>query len=195
MLNKKIKYIKVPKNVKIIFCNKDNILIVIGKNKKKILELTVKTFLYKPTKDQTFIAITLIPISRISNNKIKNLKCTQGQQISSIRKSFLEVSNTMYLRFNLIGIGYRVLLGNVDSNTSNSLTLKLGHSHLIYYSLPKNVKIYSAKYNKFTLFGICGNDITQTKANLRSFRKPEPYKGKGVLYYNEKINLKVGKRV
>ena len=99
----------------------------------------------------------------------------------------------MYKRLNLVGVGYRILMN--DEKICTNFTLKLGFSHLIYYNLPDALTVHSTKYNKLTLFGLSGTTLSQTTATLRSLKKPEPYKGKGILYQSEKVHLKVGKRV
>ncbi len=85
------------------------------------------------------------------------------------------------------GVGYRAeVQGNV-------LTLSLGFSHPIRYPLPKGI---TAKVERNTVITIQGTDkelVGQTAATIRGFRRPDPYKAKGVRYSDEKIRRKVGK--
>lgn len=84
------------------------------------------------------------------------------------------------------GVGYRAdVKGNV-------LNLLLGYSHPIEYPLPDGISAKVEK-NKIILSGIDKQALGQTAANVRAFRPPEPYKGKGIRYAGENIQRKVGK--
>jgi large subunit ribosomal protein L6 len=91
----------------------------------------------------------------------------------------------------LIGVGYRT------SNNGNILELILGYSHPIYFLVPAEVKV-STKSEKGTnptviLESIDKQLLGQISAKLRAFRKPEPYKGKGIRFMGEEIRRKAGK--
>ncbi len=84
------------------------------------------------------------------------------------------------------GVGYRAAVkGNV-------LELQLGFSHPINYNFPKDIKI-SVEKNLITISGDEKQRVGQIAAEIRSFRPPEPYKGKGVKYLDETIIMKAGK--
>ena len=72
---------------------------------------------------------------------------------------------------------------------------KLGYSHPIFFKIPNNLQIFCFKFIKLFVWGNSYKNITQTSALIRSYKKPEPYKGKGILYEGEKIVLKEGKKV
>ncbi len=84
------------------------------------------------------------------------------------------------------GVGYRAAV------KGNTLELQLGFSHPINYDFPKDVKIAVEK-NVITISGDDKQVIGQIAAEIRSFRPPEPYKGKGVKYQDEHIIRKAGK--
>jgi large subunit ribosomal protein L6 len=85
------------------------------------------------------------------------------------------------------GVGYRAdLQGKV-------LNLSLGYSHPINYPLPEGISAEVEKQTKITLRGIDKELLGATAAKIRSFREPEPYKGKGVKYAEERILRKAGK--
>lgn len=84
------------------------------------------------------------------------------------------------------GVGYRAEV------KSDVLTLSLGYSHPVVYQLPKGVSA-SAEKNRIILSGIDKELLGSTAATIREFRKPEPYKGKGIKYAEEQIRRKVGK--
>ena len=85
------------------------------------------------------------------------------------------------------GVGYRA---NVSGST---LTLNVGYSSPVDYALPAGVSATVDKDNSITLEGIDKELIGLTAAQIRAIRKPEPYKGKGIRYFDEHIVRKVGK--
>jgi large subunit ribosomal protein L6 len=91
-------------------------------------------------------------------------------------------------RLEIQGVGYRAAV------QGKSLTLTLGYSHLINYAVPEGVTIETPTQTEIIVKGIDRQRIGQTAAEIRSFRSPEPYKGKGVKYSDEKISLKEAKK-
>ncbi len=89
---------------------------------------------------------------------------------------------------NLVGVGYRA------SVAGQKLTLQLGYSHDINYDLPVSVKAKVEKPTEIVLSGPCKQQLGQIAAELRGYRKPEPYKGKGVVRQNEYVVRKEGKK-
>jgi large subunit ribosomal protein L6 len=91
----------------------------------------------------------------------------------------------------LVGVGYKA------ANQGNILDLALGYSHNIIFEIPKELKVATVTEKgqnpKITLEGIDHQLIGQVAAKIRSLRKPEPYKGKGVKYAGEVIRRKAGK--
>ncbi|MBO9657977.1 MAG: 50S ribosomal protein L6 [Chitinophagaceae bacterium] len=94
-------------------------------------------------------------------------------------------------KLELVGVGYKA------SNQGNLLDLSLGYSHNILFEVPSELKVATAQEKGqnplITLEGIDKQLIGQVAAKLRSLRKPEPYKGKGVKYVGEVIRRKAGK--
>ena len=90
----------------------------------------------------------------------------------------------------LRGVGYRAAVAGKD------LQLTLGYSHPVVYPIPQGIEIKVDKLGKDPMVVVSGADkelVGQTAANIRAFRKPEPYHGKGVRYADEVIITKVGK--
>ena len=91
----------------------------------------------------------------------------------------------------LVGVGYRA------ANTGNTLELTLGFSHQIVFVLPQEIKVTTTadkgKNPTITLESIDKQLIGQVAAKIRSFRKPEPYKGKGIKFAGEVLRRKAGK--
>lgn len=85
------------------------------------------------------------------------------------------------------GVGYRAdVKGNV-------LNLALGYSHPVEYPLPEGIAVEVEKQTRLTVSGIDKELVGATAAKIRSFREPEPYKGKGIKYADERILRKAGK--
>jgi large subunit ribosomal protein L6 len=103
-----------------------------------------------------------------------------NNMVTGVTKGFEKV-------LEITGVGYRAeVKGNV-------LSLALGYSHPVNYELPQGI---SVEVDKMTKISLKGNDrelVGQTAAKIRSFRTPEPYKGKGIKYAGETILRKAGK--
>ena len=88
----------------------------------------------------------------------------------------------------ITGVGYRAqLLGKV-------LKLQLGYSHDVEYAIPDGIEIVCAKPTEISVSGIDQQQVGQVAAEIRAWRKPEPYKGKGIRYKGEYIFRKEGKK-
>jgi large subunit ribosomal protein L6 len=91
-------------------------------------------------------------------------------------------------KLELVGVGYRAAV------QAKNLTLTLGFSHLINFAIPDGITIETPSQTEIIVKGIDRQRVGQTAAEIRSFRPPEPYKGKGVKYSDEKISLKEAKK-
>ena len=98
------------------------------------------------------------------------------------------VSNGFSKTLELNGTGYRA------SVSGSKLKLELGYSHDIHYDIPSDVKIECPKQNLIKLTSINKERLGAAAAKIRSFRKPEPFKGKGIKYIDEYIFRKEGKK-
>ena len=87
----------------------------------------------------------------------------------------------------LVGVGYRV------AKQGEELVLSLGFSHPVRFKPPMGISIDVQDPTKFSVSGISIEDVGQVAANIRGMRPPEPYKGKGVRYRDEKVRRKAGK--
>lgn len=90
-------------------------------------------------------------------------------------------------RLEVQGIGYRA---EVKGNT---LVMNLGYSHQVVYPIPAGIGIEVSKDNKISISGIDRGQVGQVAADIRDFRSPDRYKGKGIRYEGEHIALKAGK--
>ena len=99
------------------------------------------------------------------------------------------VTNGWKKELDVIGIGYRVELKGKDM-----VVFTLGYSHVIEFPLPTGIEVtIDPKQTHLTVSGIDRQKVGQVAADMRSLRKPDPYKNKGVRYSDEKLKKKVGK--
>ena len=113
----------------------------------------------------------------------------QGLTRSLINNMVVGVSQGFKKELAVIGVGYKVQV------TGKKLVLNLGYSHAIEYDIPAGLTITVAEGNKIIVEGADKQMVGQAAATIRSYRKPEPYKGKGIRYVDEQITLKEGKTV
>ena len=98
------------------------------------------------------------------------------------------MGSEMCIRDRINGVGYRA------SIAENILTLQLGFSHDIKLAIPDDIEVKCTKPTELVISGIDKQKVGQFAAEIRSLRKPEPYKGKGVKYQEEIIRRKEGKK-
>lgn len=183
--------IKIPSETRIIYYKKKNLLLIKTHAKKKLLHLNVKLLILK---EKNVIIVTNHFSNEISN-KLKNFsKTMQGITVSSIKQALLDLQVVSYKKLKLIGVGYKVF-ETQNSTNQKFLQLKLGYSHNLYYKIPENILIKTHQSTKLFISGSCLFDLSQCAAIIRNCKIPEPYKGKGILYANEIIKLKEGKKV
>lgn len=98
------------------------------------------------------------------------------------------VSRGFEKKLTLVGVGYRAQVQN------NNLTLTLGYSHPIEYRAPAGISIEAPSQTELVIKGCDKQKVGQVAAEIRSFRPPEPYKGKGVRYSDEQVARKEAKK-
>ena len=172
------------------YCDTNHIIIFGNSSDQKALILKTKLIIEKKKR---IIKITRDPFFNTSNDAKKKLKSIQGTQISLLKQMLLDISLLFCKKLDLIGVGFRVSILKLQGG--DLLHFKLGYSHFIYFKIPENLKIFGLKSNKLFISGCSYLFVTQIAALIRSFKAPEPYKGKGILYTTEKIILKEGKKV
>jgi large subunit ribosomal protein L6 len=120
----------------------------------------------------------------VENNKFA--KAMWGTVRALANNAVIGLTKGFEKKLEINGVGYRAAIkGNV-------LELQLGYSHPINYEIPKGITIAVEK-NIITVKGSDKQQVGQVAAEIRSFRKPEPYKGKGIKYVDEHIIRKAGK--
>ena len=98
------------------------------------------------------------------------------------------VSKGFERRLEISGVGYRAAV------QGRNLNLSLGYSHDVVYPIPEGISVTATKPTELVVAGIDKQRVGQVAAEIREFRPPEPYKGKGVKYAGEKILRKEGKK-
>ena len=135
------------------------------------------------------VADGLVHVTRPSDNR--EHRSLHGLYRSLINNMIGGVSTGYKKELELVGVGYRA------SNNGQVLELSLGFSHAIYLRLPAEIKLETKSErnkNPLILLESCDKQLLgQVCAKIRSFRKPEPYKGKGIKFVGEVIRRKSGK--
>ena len=131
----------------------------------------------------------------VENNEVKCVRANEEKHTKQLHGTTRALIHNMiigvhegYAKTLLIeGIGYRAAL------KGTTLTLNLGYSHEINYTAEEGVKLECPDSNTIVVSGIDKQRVGEVAAVIRSYRKPEPYKGKGIRYKDEKILRKEGK--
>lgn len=126
--------------------------------------------------------INIVP--KVDDNLSKNF---HGLTRSLVNNMVQGVSEQFSKELTMIGVGYRAALKGTE------LHLTLGYSHPVVYMIPKGLEIKVDKQTELMITGVDKELVGQAAADIRSFRKPEPYHGKGIRYKQERIITKVGK--
>ena len=129
-------------------------------------------------------------------NDSKTQKSLHGLTRSLLANAVKGVSEGFKKELDVVGIGFRA------ESASRSLTLSLGFSHSIEFPLPEGIKVNVERGHKpiqnyvtsLVVEGIDKCQVGQVAANIRALRPPDPYKGKGIRYSDERIRTKVGKK-
>ena len=128
-----------------------------------------------------------ILLNRIDNTSFS--RSLHGTTRQILNNMVIGVSDGFEKELEIVGVGYQA---NLEGN--NRLRLQIGYSHDIYFDLPDGVSV-TADRTVIKISGIDKQLVGSVASKIRSFRKPEPYKGKGIRYKDEYIRIKQGKTV
>ncbi len=120
-------------------------------------------------------------------DQTKPARAIWGMSRTMISNMMAGVQNPFTKKLELVGVGYRAAM------KGNSLSLALGFSHDVDFPVPAGIKIETPKPTEIIVTGIDKQLVGETAAKIRSWRPPEPFKGKGVKYEGEWILRKEGK--
>lgn len=121
-------------------------------------------------------------------NESKKARAMWGTARSRIQNMMHGVSEGFTKELEINGVGYRAAV------QGNSLNLQLGFSHDVSYPIPEGITIKCEKPTSISISGADKQQVGQVAAEIRGYRPPEPYKGKGVKYADEVILRKEGKK-
>ena len=167
--------IKIPSNVDISYSD-SNITV---KGKFGTLENKIPEVLHLYKEDDLLML-------NLENNTRTN-RALHGLHRTLINNMIIGVSEQFTLTLNLQGVGYRA---NIQGN---EIVLNLGFSHPIHLVIPEQIQAEVLQNTKINLKACDKESLGLFAAKIRSWRPPEPYKGKGILYEGEIINRKAGK--
>ncbi|MBE6376644.1 MAG: 50S ribosomal protein L6 [Lentisphaeria bacterium] len=170
------KPIDIPSGVKVTVA--DGNILVEGKEK---LSMAMPPFVTAEVKENQ-VLVSAADESRKAN-------AMHGLARSLIQNMVIGVSQGFRKELQIVGIGYKAAVAG------NKLNMSLGYSHPIEFQIPAGIKVTVTPENKITVEGCDKQLVGETAAQIRRFRKPEPYKGKGIRYVDERIVLKEGKSV
>lgn len=204
--------IKVPSDIKVNFIDNNTLSVEGPIGSITTTSIDGISYEYLENSNQVIVQLT--------NPKLKK---NWGLARTLLANYIRGVSRGFRLTLNLVGVGYKAQLGqsvngrplplieaehkakygdNYKKYLSETLegqekvqnlTLKLGFSHDIYLDIPENVTVECSTNSTITLIGTKKDHLAQFAAKIRSYRLPEPYKGKGILFKDETIRRKQGK--
>ena len=183
--------IKIPENVTTFYCDEKKIITFVGPLKKKSLKLGVKPFF---SNSSNSLIISDLSNTQTSIINWKKAKTMQGTTLSMIKHILIEINYKLYNKLKFVGVGYRSF--QMDNPLENQIFLKLGYSHIVYFKIPSPLNSHIIKFTTLFIYGNSSyNELTRLVSLIRDCKLPEPYKGKGILRYEEKIPLKKGKKI
>ncbi len=121
-------------------------------------------------------------------NESQEARAAWGMSRTRVANLVKGVTDGFEKRLEINGVGYRAAVQGKD------LQLSLGYSHDVRYPIPEGIKIECPKPTEIVIWGIDAQEVGQIAAEIRELRPPEPYKGKGVKYADERIIRKEGKK-
>ena len=121
-------------------------------------------------------------------NETKRARAMWGTSRTLVANLVTGVTKGFERKLEITGVGYRAAV------QGKNLQISLGYSHDVVYPIPEGIAIATPKPTEVVVTGIDRQKVGQVAAEIRGFRKPEPYKGKGVKYANEYIFRKEGKK-
>ena len=127
------------------------------------------------------LTFDVIDDSRESNAMSGTLRALVNNMVTGVTKGFER-------KLNLVGVGYKAAV------QGNALNLSLGFSHPVLHAMPEGVTAATPTPTEILIKGIDRQKVGQVAAEVRAYRSPEPYKGKGVRYSDEVVKLKETKK-
>jgi large subunit ribosomal protein L6 len=168
--------VSIPANVEINLSASD----VSVKGPLGELQRSVNSDVTVEHKDDVLL-VTVANDSRQANAMSGTMRSLLANMVQGVSKGYEK-------KLLLVGVGYRA------KADKENLNLTLGFSHPVVYKLPEGIKAETPSQTEIVISGIDKQKVGQVAAEVRAFRKPEPYKGKGVRYADEVIVMKEAKK-
>lgn len=138
--------------------------------------------------DLVSIALENGVINVSANNASQSSNALSGTTRALLNNMVTGVSAGFTRKLEIVGVGYRAQV------QGQKLNLSLGYSHPVEYAIPEGITVETPTQTEILVKGIDKQQVGQVAANIRAYRKPEPYKGKGVRYGGEVIVKKEAKK-
>ncbi|HEY4995690.1 MAG TPA: 50S ribosomal protein L6 [Aestuariivirga sp.] len=138
--------------------------------------------------DQVTVAMGAEGIKVDPINQTKLARSSWGMSRTLVRNMMQGVTTGYSKNLEITGVGYRAAVNG------KVLQLNLGYSHDVNYEVPAGIEVKTPKPTEITVSGIDKQKVGQVAAEIREWRGPEPYKGKGIKYAGEYIHRKEGKK-
>jgi large subunit ribosomal protein L6 len=138
--------------------------------------------------DEVLVKLENNEVSVQPKDQTKTARSKWGMSRTQIVNIFEGVTKGFEKKLEITGVGYRAAM------QGKNLQLALGFSHDVVYQTPEGITIATPKPTEISISGIDKQQVGQVAAEIREYRGPEPYKGKGVRYAGEKIVRKEGKK-
>jgi len=167
--------IKIPENVDINFTESN----IIVKGKFGTLQIKIPEII-QVKQDSDLLLVS-------SKDNTRNVRSLHGLYRTLINNMVIGVSEQFQVSLILQGVGYRAAV------QGDSIVLNLGYSHPVKITIPKEISVDIVQNTTINLKACDKEQLGLFASNIRSWRKPEPYKGKGILYKDEQILRKAGK--
>ena len=167
--------INIPENVNVNYSESE----IIVKGKFGTLQTTIPDII-GIQQDDSILRISL-------KNETKNLRSLHGLYRTLINNMIIGVSEQFQLTLILKGVGYRALVQGKE------IVLNLGYSHPVKITIPNDISVEVVQNTTINLKSCDKALLGLFASNIRAWRRPEPYKGKGILYKGEQIIRKAGK--
>lgn len=166
----------IPNGVSVEIANSQ---VVVKSNSGSLVVKFPEKLLKVEQKDNTLV------VSRLDDLQESNM--FQGTVNACLANALHGLSSGFTKTLELKGVGYKAKIEGAK------LVLALGFSHPVVFDIPKTLKVETPSVTEIKISGADKAEVGQFAANIRKYRKPEPYKGKGVLYKGEQVVRKVGK--
>lgn len=188
--NKKKQIVKIPFNIEVFLCDKKKFIIFKGPSEKTALKMNP---LVKVRLKNQLIEVKTGISKNLSNYTKKRFRNVHKTTASLLKQFLVETAVPMYQKLNFVGVGYKVF--PVKEYKNQLFFMKLGYSHSIYFKIPLKTSVFCLNFNELVIYGHSHGQVISIAADIRSNKVPDKYKGKGILYGNEVVVLKEGKKI